>query len=145
MTMKLTTRLKSGAALALGCATLASAATPRTLPGQDDGEGPRPAINNPWAEGSASSPEKEMVRLFQRVESGLSRMGSYLLDAGAGDTSKLKEMDESGILDLLREADPKGGGSGGIGDLLAVSHAEGEQVLEDIDRILELAAQNGGT
>lgn len=103
-----------------------------------------PGIEDLVPRGGQSSPQQEMIRLFHRVEARMKEMGSYLLDAGAGDTSKLERMAESGIEELLRSAQPNAKPSGGIGDLLTASRAQGEGILEDIDRILKLAAENGG-
>ena len=93
--------------------------------------------------GAGQGPQQEMIELFQAVERRLKGMGSFLLDAGAGDSSKLTSVEAAGIEELLKHGQSQP--TGGLADLLAASEAEGERVLEDIDRILELAQQNGGT
>ena len=125
--------------LAGGLAPLAAA--------QDDGTRPpiRPPLPGMGGQEAEKTPQQEMAELFLEVENRMRSMGSLLLDASAGDTSKLSEIAESGIEDLLREARPQGGASGGVGDLLSVSKLQGDKVLSGIDRILEIAAQNGGT
>jgi len=96
--------------------------------------------------GSAEpTPEQEMAKLFREVESRMRSLGDLLFDASAGDTSKLRDGKESGIEDLLREARPQGDASGGVNDLLMISRLQGDLVLSGIDRILEIAAKNGGT
>ncbi len=114
---------------------------------QDDGTKPpiRPPLPGMGGLGAEKSPEQEMADLFREVESRMRSMGDLLLDASAGDTSKLKDAEESGIEELIREARPRAGASGGVADLLSVSKLQGDRVLNDIDRILEIAAQNGGT
>lgn len=112
---------------------------------QDEGERPRPAVEE-MLPGAAPGPQEEMVQLFQSVERRLKDMGGYLLDAGAGDRTKLASLGESGILDLLQ-----GGSSGapqptgGVADLLSISRSEGKQVLKEIEQILKIAQENGGT
>ncbi|MBV21502.1 MAG: hypothetical protein CMJ61_04990 [Planctomycetaceae bacterium] len=91
------------------------------------------------------SPQDEMLELFHAVERRMQDMGSYLLDASAGDTSRLGDMQESGLGDLIAAARPQRLAAGGIADLLSATHGEGSRVLEDIDRILEIAAEQGGT
>lgn len=105
----------------------------------------RPPLPGMRGDAAEQSPKDEMAKLFLEVEQRMRSMGELLLDASAGDTSKLSEVGESGIEDLLREARPQGGASGGIGDLLSISKLQGDKVLSGIDRILEIAAQNGGT
>ncbi|MDA1266011.1 MAG: hypothetical protein O2816_13100 [Planctomycetota bacterium] len=114
---------------------------------QDESERPEIGIEDlvPGAAGQAD-PREEMTKLFQSVERRLKDMGGYLLDAGAGDTSKIAKLDATGIEDLLRQGRPEAPQpTGGVGDLLSISKAEGERVLEDIEKILQLAQQNGGT
>jgi len=91
------------------------------------------------------SPQDEMLELFHAVELRMRDMGSYLLDASAGDTSRLGSMRESGLADLIAEARPERLNAGGIADLLSATRGEGDRVLEDIDRILEIAEEQGGT
>ena len=59
-------------------------------------------------------------------------------------TAKLTELGESGMLELLQQGRPNAPQpTGGVADLLSISQAEGQRALEDIERILEIAAQNG--
>lgn len=136
-------RLSSRAWIVL---TLAGGLVPLAA-AQDDGTKPpiRPPLPGLGGGAAEISPQQEMADLFLEVESRMRSMGDLLLDASAGDTSKLLDVKESGIEDLLREARPAGGASRGVDDLLLVSKLQGEQVLSGIDRILEIAAQNGGT
>lgn len=133
-TMKLSLRLVG----ALACVGVCIAA-------QDEGERPRPAIEE-MVPGATPDPQEEMVQLFQSVERRLKDMGSYLLDAGAGDRTKLIEMGQSGILDLLEDGSSNAPqATGGVADLLSISRSEGRQVLEEIEQILKIAQENGGT
>jgi hypothetical protein len=91
------------------------------------------------------SPQEEMLKLFHAVERRMQDMGSYLLDASAGDTSRLGKMQESGLGDLIAAGRPQRLSAGGIADLLSATRGEGGRVLRDIDRILEIAAEQGGT
>lgn len=101
---------------------------------------------NPFRQGDVQeSAQEEMTRLFQEVEKSMGLMGSLLMDASKGDTGKLMEVGESGIDELLRNADssssPSAGGA--LADLLNATGAEGKSVLEGIDRILEIAQTQG--
>jgi hypothetical protein len=70
--------------------------------------------------------QQEMARLFGEVERNLHAIDALLYDAGAGDTSALAGVAEAGLDRLLRE-----------------SVDTGRATLSAIDRILELAAQEG--
>jgi hypothetical protein len=70
---------------------------------------------------------QEMVELFHKVERRLREIDALLYEAGSGEAA-IGELEESGIEDLIRRS--KAGSKG---------------VVEDIDRILEIASQNGGT
>ena len=95
--------------------------------------------------GAGSDPRREMVELFQSIETRLREMGAFLQDAAAGDTTRLADVEASGIDELLDLAQPGRQSSGGVADLLAASRGHGGEVLKEIDRILEIAAENGGT
>lgn len=71
-----------------------------------------------------SDTQQEMVRLFGRVERNLRKIDMLLSDAGAGDSVALASVGEAGISELLNR-----------------SLASGRETLQDIDRILELAAE----
>ncbi len=92
-------------------------------------------------------PKQEMIELFQAVELRMHRMGSLLLDASAGDTSQLAKAEASGIAEILPVGSdlPNELPQQGIQALLAATHGQGNLVLEEIDRILEIAEQQGGT
>ena len=69
----------------------------------------------------------EMIELFHKVERRLDEIDRLLYDASTG-TRKLEAQQESGI-----------------GELLKSSTQKSQEVVRDIDRILEIAAKNGGT
>ena len=96
------------------------------LPGQDPEQGP-PAPP-PVSIGSVDpqAGREEMVELFHRVEERLREIDELLFDASAGEAIGL-EVEASGIDQLLRH-----------------STAKAEEVVEGIDRILEIAQQMGG-
>ena len=56
---------------------------------------------NPFQDPQAVDQQSELEKLFATVERNLFRIDTYLLDASAGDTSKLKEVDASGIDEIL--------------------------------------------
>ena len=85
-------------------------------------EGPTP-IELP---GLVNSAQEEMLQLFRDIEHNLRKVDLLLSDAGAGDTARLAEVEEAGI-----------------GRLLQNSRETSRQVLEDIDRLLEIAQQMG--
>jgi len=77
--------------------------------------------------GLEESPQEEMKRLFHEVERTLESIDLELADAGAGEIP-LGDGRESGIDKLLRGTVSKG-----------------QEAVDGIDRILELAQQMGGT
>jgi len=85
-------------------------------------EGPTP-IELP---GLMNEQEQEMLQLFREIEQNLRKVDVLLSDAGAGDTTRLAEIEEAGI-----------------GRLLEDSRETSQQVLEDIDRLLEIAQEMG--
>jgi hypothetical protein len=99
----------------------------------------------PAQEPQPGAAQDEMRELFLKVERNLLRMDQYLLDASAGDTSKLDTVEGAGIDDLLDQSSvaAAGVGASGVAKVLGVTRKRGDRVLEDIDRILELAKKNG--
>lgn len=81
----------------------------------------------PQLGGGGDDPRAEMLELFKRVELRLREIDDLLYDASAGG-SGVGDPDESGIGDLIRD-----------------SIDGSQQVLEDIDRIIEIAEQQSGT
>lgn len=98
--------------------------SPRAFAAQDPEpqEGPTP-IELP---GVLDEAQQEMLQLFRDIEQNLRTVDVLLSDAGAGDTARLAEVEEAGIGRLLEE-----------------SRETSQQVLEDIDRLLEIAQQMG--
>jgi translation initiation factor IF-2 len=87
------------------------------------------SAQTPVFEGPNSSTDaarKEMQELFKKVELRLREIDRLLTDASAGDRDALKANADSGM-----------------GKLLEGSQERGREVLEGIDRILELARQLG--
>ena len=116
--------------------------------GQEPQEEPKPPIQPRLSDlgiGEQPSPQEEMINLFRDVEERMADIGSLLLDASAGDTTRLEDLQGSGMEDLLKDEEGTPQSTGGIADLLNASQRSGQQVLNDIDRILQIAAQNGGT
>jgi len=72
-------------------------------------------------------PRQEMIDLFQKVELRLKEIDSLLYDAGAGDRALDGSLD-SGMSKLLEE-----------------TRSKSDEVLSGIDRILEIAKQQGGS
>jgi hypothetical protein len=94
-------------------------------PPPDPAGGDTPTIDVPMPQMDAA--QQEMIELFGKVERQLRRIDMLLSEAGSGDTSRLQEVEESGIDELIRG-----------------SVDTGRQTLKDIDRILEIASQMGG-
>lgn len=132
-------------ALAAVLPSLASAWPAQGQPSQDEKKPIKPKLEDVLPAQGGSSAQDEMVELFHSVEHRLHEMRRWMTDASAGDRSRLLDIGESGIDDLIRSARPDGAPRGGLGDLLAASRGNGSQVLEEIDRILEIAQENGGT
>lgn len=73
------------------------------------------------------SSKDEMIELFHKVEKRLSEIDKLLYQASAGERA-LTRQNEAGISELLKS-----------------SVSKSEQVTRDIDRILEIAAENGSS
>jgi hypothetical protein len=122
-----TSILHAAAALLVGGLVLAA-------PAQEPERGPRPRLRpeltppplRPEAAPAASDPQQEMLELFRKVETRLREIDALLVDAGAGDTRRLREAGPAGIDQLIRR-----------------SLEDGRQNLRDIDRIIEIAQQLG--
>lgn len=84
---------------------------------------PLPVLTPPSAEASS---REEMIELFQKVEARLGEIDDLLFDASAGES-----------LDPQAES--------GIGDLIQRSIEGAEEVREAMDRILEIAAEQGNS
>ena len=82
---------------------------------------PLPSMN------AEQDPRSEMLELFKKVELRLREIDDMLYDASAGGRG-ISDVEESGI-----------------GDLIKASLEGGETVLQDIDRIIEIAEQQGGS
>jgi len=105
-----------------------------------------PRLENPFEE--APKPHEELARLFAKVELSLDRIDKLLYDASAGDTEALKDVGESGIDEILDAAPPGAAAAGpasGMSRLLRHTQSRGREVVEDIDRILEIAQKSGST
>ena len=91
---------------------------------QDGGVHPPSPVERLLETGQAQSGQDEMVVLFQRVEGRLREIDKLLYDASAGEP--IVRIEESGIAELLRR-----------------SRAKNQEVLDDMDRILQLAHERG--
>ena len=83
-----------------------------------------PPLPVPQLPGEQASARDEMVKLFQEVERRLGEIDDLLFDASAGTPLDAQE-------------------GAGIGDLLQRSIDSSEEVRRDMDRILEIAKQQG--
>lgn len=110
---------------------------------QDTQDEPEPPGLNPLRPVAESNPQEEMQKLFVEVERRLRAIDAMLIDASAGDTAKLAELEGSGIEELIREASPSATATG-VSGVLRASQGQGKRVLSGIDRIIEIAEQNGG-
>lgn len=91
---------------------------------QDGGVHPPSPVERLKQGAGLAEEQDEMVVLFQRVESRLREIDRLLYDASAG--KPVGTTAESGIADLLR-----------------TSRTKNQEVLEDIDQMLKLAAERG--
>lgn len=73
-----------------------------------------------------SSDQELLIQLFGKVETQLREIDRLLSDAGAGDTRALDAVGPAGIDELLKH-----------------SKASGEEVVQNIDKILEIAKRQG--
>lgn len=91
-------------------------------------------------------PRQELEQAFQKVETGLQGMSLLLLDASKGDTTRLADAKSSGFELLLQKAEgrPQGAPTDALAELLYASQGEGQNVLDGIDEILRIAAENSG-
>ena len=80
--------------------------------------------DNPFEPVVQDETQQKMIELFGKVERRLVEIDRLLSDASAGDTTKLKNVGESGI-----------------DKLLDLSRRQGQQAVKDIDEILVLAEQ----
>jgi hypothetical protein len=116
-------RTRRGLQLACGAAALCLAASAQDPPQPEPA--PKPTIEELGV--APDDPREEMIEVFHRVERRLQEIDRLLYDAAAGER-QLSGVSESGMLDLLRR-----------------SQSKSEEAIQGIDRILEIAKQNGGT
>ncbi len=114
--------LTASARIALAAAALALAASAHPASAQEPVPPTLPTL--PKADDS----REEMIELFRKVEKRLGEIDKLLYDASAGEGSLKGESLDSGLSDLLKN-----------------SKSKSEEVLSGIDRILEIAKQQGGT
>lgn len=95
--------------------------------GQEGEDDEKPPLEELFNGPRGTDPQQEMLELIQRVERNLRTIDVLLNDAGAGDLP-LEAAADSGLDDLLRDTRSNAG-----------------QVVEDIDRLLEIARQQGGS
>lgn len=91
---------------------------------QDGGVHPPSPVERMLESGQGGGEQDELVVLFQRVEGRLREIDRLLYDASAG--KPLPSQAESGIAELLRQ-----------------TRGKNQEVLDDIDRILEIANERG--
>lgn len=119
--------------------------------GKDAKPKPEITFDDLWgspSEGGAPSAEEEIAELFAKVERRLRLTDRVLLDASAGDASRLDEIEGSGIEDLLRDLpkseSPKGSKSTsdecqGVSGSLEQSSSQVRKALSEIDEIIQIA------
>lgn len=110
-------------ALGLGLALLLPAAARTAAPQEGGGDGERPQEAPPVSGMQTTPAQEEMLRLFGEVERNLRATDLLLWNASTGEVP-LAEPEDSGLADLLRDA-----------------QSRGRQTTEGIDRILEIARQ----
>lgn len=87
--------------------------------------------------------QEEMEELFLKVDKRLQRITELLFEASSGDGSGAGEIGSAGIDELIRQAEAAASGAqSDIEKLLEASQRQSEAAAVEIDRILEIAAQN---
>jgi hypothetical protein len=92
---------------------------------------------------SPTDARSELEQLFAKVEKRLERMSQLLGEASAGDTAALERLGSAGIDELIREAEspPPSGAPSGIGALIEATQGHGRELVQEIDRVLEIARE----
>jgi hypothetical protein len=92
---------------------------------------------------SPTDTRSELEELFAKVEKRLERMSQLLGEASAGDTAALQRLGSAGIDELIREAEspPPSGAPSGIGALIEATQGHGRELVQEIDRVLEIARE----
>lgn len=108
--------------------TLAAAALALAAHARQDGATPTPELPRLPELGGANDPRQEMIELFRKVETRLGEIDKLLYDASAGERALSGSSLDSGMAELLKS-----------------SKGKSEEVLAGIDRILEIAQQQGGS
>jgi hypothetical protein len=92
---------------------------------------------------SPTDARSELEQLFAKVEKRLERMSQLLGEASAGDTAALKSLGGAGIDELIREAEapPPSGAPAGVGALIEATQGHGRELVQEIDRVLEIARE----
>jgi len=103
----------------------------------------RPRLGAPPGAGGGGDSRAELQELFAKVEKRLNRMSDLLGAASAGDTRVLSELGGAGIDELIRgaESPPPAGAAAGLGTLVEATRGHGKVLLEEIDRVLEIARE----
>ena len=112
-----------------GLAGLFAAVLIAAAPAQDPEGPPPPVAPVPTVLGGEVDPDagrNEMIELFRKVEQRLREIDQLLFDASAGEAID-EDVEAAGIADLLRQ-----------------STSRAKEVVEGINRILEIAEREGG-
>ena len=108
--------------------SFAAAALAIAAHARQEGAAPKPELPRLPELGGANDPRQEMIELFRKVETRLGEIDKLLYDASAGERGLSGSSLDSGMAELLK-----------------TSKGKSEEVLAGIDRILEIAQQEGGT
>ncbi len=125
--MKKTRSIALASLCAAACLSALATATPAAAV-QDKDKKPPIAPELMEALRGESDPRQEMIELFRKVEGTLEEIDKLLYDAGAGERSAKGAARDSGLAELLQR-----------------SKAKSTEVVSGIDRILEIAKQQGGS
>ena len=111
-------------------------------------EDPEVTFEDLWPSGNEgeAQAQQEIAELFDSVERRLRLIDAMLLEASAGNTTRLAELEGSGLEDLLedlpQEQKPKSDSESscqGLGGSIGQSSTQGRQAVEEINRIIEIA------
>lgn len=124
-----------------GIALLLAVLAPTAFAQEQEGQDGPPDLN-PLRRAQPSG-EEELKQLFLTVDKRLNRVTELLYEASSGDPSRSSEIGSAGIDELIREAESAASeAQGGIAKLLEASRRQSEAAGVEINRILEIAAQN---
>jgi len=117
---------------------------PEPEPAPQEGEEEEiPSVNPLRPPGGSGGPEAELRELFLKVDKRLRRSTELLWEASSGDGSGADQIGSARIDELIREAEAaRSRAQSGIAKLLEASGRQNQAASDEIERILQIAAEN---